>query len=96
MKFITIRDFRSKSAKIQRDLPREREMVLTSNGKPIAILSAISEDTLEDSISTIRRARAINAVTAIQTKSFESGKSRMSLKEVNKEIAAVRKRRKAR
>ena len=39
MRFITIRDLRSKSAQIQRELPKEKEMVLTSNGKPIAILS---------------------------------------------------------
>lgn len=37
MRFITIRDLRSNSAKIQRELPKEKEMVLTSNGKPITI-----------------------------------------------------------
>ena len=47
MRFVTIRDFRSKSAQIQRELPKEREMVLTSNGKPIAILTATSADRIE-------------------------------------------------
>lgn len=92
MRFVTIRDLRSKSAQIQRELPKEKEMVLTSNGKPIAILSATSADMLEESLIALRRARAMAAVVDIQTRSVESGADRMSLEEINKEIAAERKR----
>lgn len=92
MRFVTIRDLRSKSAQIQRELPKEKEMVLTSNGKPIAILSATSADMLEESLIALRRARAMAAVADIQTRSVESGADRMSLEEINKEIAAERKR----
>ena len=95
MRFITIRDFRSKSAKIQRQLPKEKEMILTSNGKPIAILSAISEDTLEESLTIIRRARAMMAVDYMQTRSVETGTDRMSLNKINEEIADERKRRRS-
>lgn len=96
MKFITIRDFRSNSARIQRELPKEREMILTSNGKPIAILSAVSEDNIEDTIATIRRARSIEAITAMQTQSLKAGKDKISPDEINEEITAVRKKRKVR
>ena len=64
MRFITIRDFRSESAKIQRDLPKEKEMVLTSNGKPIAILTATSPDKIEESLAIIRRLRAMQALNS--------------------------------
>ena len=94
MKFITIRDLRSKSAKIQRDLPKEKEMVLTSNGKPIAILAAVSADRIEESLAIIRRLRAIEAVDFMQRRAVETGADRMSLKEVNKEISSLRKNRK--
>ncbi len=94
MKFVTIRDFRSKSAKIQKELPKQGEMVLTSNGKPIAILSAVSEDTLEESLVVFRRSRAIAAVTSMQQTAYDTGKEQMGLNEINKEIAGVRKRRK--
>ena len=94
MKFITIRDLRSKSAKIQRDLPKEKEMVLTSNGKPIAILAAVSADRIEESLAIIRRLRAIEAVDFMQRRAVETGTDRMSLKEVNKEISSLRKNRK--
>lgn len=93
MKFITIRDFRSKSAKIQKELPEEREMVLTSNGKPVAILTAVSEGDLEESLALIRKARALAAVISMQESAREVGADRMSLNEINKEIAAARKER---
>ena len=96
MRFITIRDLRSKSAKIQQELPKEKEMVLTSNGKPIAILIATSAERFEESLAMIRRLRAMEAVDLMQRRSVEAGTDRMSLEEINKEIAAVRKERKAR
>jgi antitoxin (DNA-binding transcriptional repressor) of toxin-antitoxin stability system len=93
MKFVTIRDLRSKSRQIQGDLPKYREMVLTSNGKPIAIMTAISEESLEDSLAAIRRARAVAAVTALQLRSARSGKYTTALREINEEIRQVRSRR---
>lgn len=79
-----------------RELPKEKEMVLTSNGKPIAILSATSADTIEESLAMIRQVRAMKAVQYMQRRSVEAGTDRISLKEINKEIAAVRKSRRAR
>ncbi|MFH1093652.1 MAG: type II toxin-antitoxin system Phd/YefM family antitoxin [Candidatus Omnitrophota bacterium] len=96
LRFVTIRDLRSKSAQIQRQLPEEKEMVLTSNGKPIAILSAVSKDTLEESLVAFRRARAMAAVNSMQTRSVELGADRISLGEINKEIDTERKSRRDR
>jgi len=93
MKFVTIRDLRSKSRQIQADLPKYMEMVLTSNGKPIAIMTAISEESLEDSLAAIRRARAISAVTALQLQGVQSGKFMMKGREIDSEIRKVRSRR---
>ncbi len=95
MQFITIRDLRSKSANIQRELPQEKEMVLTSNGKPIAILTATSADRIEESLAMIRQVRAMRAVDSIQRRSVEADTDRMSSEEVNKEIAAARRERQA-
>ena len=96
MRFITIRDLRSKAAQIQRDLPKEKEMVLTSNGKPIAILTATSADRIEESLAMIRQVRAMEAVELMQRRSVEAGTDHMSLRDVNKEIAIVRKERQVR
>ena len=44
MKFITVRDLRGRPTEVWTKLSRDKELVLTSNGKPIAILSAVSEE----------------------------------------------------
>ena len=93
MRFVTIRDLRNNSAEIQRQLPEEKEMVLTSNGKPFAILSATSADTLEEELTMIRRAQALAAVNCLQTRSVKLGTDRISLDEINKEINIQRGRR---
>ena len=68
-------------------------MVVTSNGKPIAILSPVMGETLEESLAAIRRARAEAAVTAIQRESVERGADSVSRGEIESEIRAVRKKR---
>jgi antitoxin (DNA-binding transcriptional repressor) of toxin-antitoxin stability system len=93
MKFVTIRDLRSRSRQIQDDLPKYKEMILTSNGKPIAIMTAISEESLENSLAAIRRSRAISAVTVLQLQSAKSGKYMMPAHEIAEEIRHVRSRR---
>ena len=93
MKFLSVRDLRGKSAQIWKELPGEREMIVTSNGRPIAILAAITEENLEESLSAFRRSRAVEAVVSLQRKSVEKGTDRISWDEINTEIQAVREKR---
>ena len=93
MKFVSVRDLRGKSADIWRELSDEREMVITSNGRPVAILAAVTESNLEESLAAFRRARAIDAVASLQRRSVASGADALSADEVETEIAAVRKAR---
>ena len=84
---------RSRSAEIWKALSKERELVITSNGKPIAILSAVSEQTLEETLQSIRTARAFAAVETMQRHSVRARTDRMTGEEIEAEIAAVRKKR---
>ena len=93
MKFLSVRDLRGKSAQIWKELPDEREMIVTSNGRPIAILAAITEENLEESLSAFRRARAVEAGVSLQRKSVEKGTDRISWDEINAEIQSVREKR---
>lgn len=93
MKFLSVRDLRGKSAQIWKLLPEEREMVITSNGRPVAILAAITESNLEESLSAFRQARAVEAVASLQRKSVEQGTDKVTLEEINAEIKASRKKR---
>lgn len=93
MKFVTVRDLRGRSGQVWNKLAREREVILTSNGKPIAILSAVSEDTLEASLAAVRRARTVAAVEAVQRQSIHAGTDRLSSANIAVEIRAARKSR---
>ena len=93
MKFVSVRDLRGKSSEVWKDLSREREMVITSNGRPIAILAATSESTFEESISALRTARAIDAVSSLQRRSIVNRTNTISPSEIDREIKSARKQR---
>ena len=94
MKFVTVRDLRLKAAKVWKQLQKEKEMVITSNGKPIALLSGINEDNLEESLSALRRSRAVLAVNNIQNRSVRKRTNKIYAREIDEEIRAVRRRQK--
>jgi antitoxin (DNA-binding transcriptional repressor) of toxin-antitoxin stability system len=93
MKFLSVRDLRGKSAQIWKELSAEKEMIVTINGRPIAILASITEANLEESLSAFRQARAIQAVVSLQRRSLEQGTDKISENEIDAEIKAVRKKR---
>lgn len=90
MKFLSVRDLRGKSAKVWKDLTEEKEMVVTSNGRPVAILASIDESNVEESLAAFRQARAIAAVAALQRRSVEQGTDGITPEEIDEEIRAVR------
>jgi len=93
MRFVTVRELRSQSAKVWRRLAEEGDLVITSNGKPVAILSAVSHQNVEESLAAFRRARAVGAVEAMQQRSVAAGTHRMTQEDIQAEIVAVRKSR---
>lgn len=94
MKFITVRDIRTSPARIWKELPDEREMVITHNGKPIALLTPLSDSNLEETLSELRRARAIHAVKEMQQKARKDGIADMSIEDIDAEIQKTRKKKK--
>ena len=96
MKFITVRDFRTSPASIWKKLPIERELIITNNGKPIALLTPLTDETLEDTVSAIRKAKAINAVKKMQEISVSLGNDKMTLDEINAITRDVRKKNESR
>lgn len=93
MKILSVRDLRTRAAQVWKELPTEREMVITNNGRPVAILAAINEATLEESLSAFRQARAVEAVANMQRQSVEQMTSKMSSEKIDAEIRAVRRKR---
>ncbi len=94
MKFLSVRDLRTKSSQIWQELPEQKEMIITSNGRPIAILSSITEENLEQVLTAFRHARAAGAVAALQYDSATKGTDAVSMEEIDQEIKASRAKRK--
>ncbi len=92
MRSVSVRDLRSRSAQIWRELAQEQDLVIRSKGKPIAILSATTEETLDESLKAMQRARATLAVVRAQMASVRKGKDGMPLEEINRLIAKSRKK----
>lgn len=90
MRFITVRDLRSKSAQVWRDLEDQGDLVITSNGKPIAILTSTDEARFEQSLRELRQARALRSVKQLQEQSVRAGRDKVSTEEIEAEIDTVR------
>ena len=94
MKFLSVRDLKTKSSQVWKDLAEQKEMVVTSNGRPIALLSSINGNNLEQVLTAFRRARATNALASIQYNSIQKETDMISMDEINAEIGAIRSKRK--
>ena len=95
MKFITIRDLRSKTAKIRKDLQDDREIVVTANGRPFAVMTRVEPDGVEEEVQAIRRARAQAALSRIRAKAKADGLDRVSMDEIDAAIRETRRDRQA-
>jgi PHD/YefM family antitoxin component YafN of YafNO toxin-antitoxin module len=92
MKFVTQRELRVDPGKVWKILKEESDVVVTSRGKPIAVMNAIEDGDLESTMRDLRRVRAIRLLKEIQAQAQKSGLSKMTLGDINREIQAVRKR----
>ena len=96
MKFVAIRELRSKTASIRQDLAQAREIVLTANGRPFAVMTPVSPDTVEEEIQAIRRARTRTAIDALRAAAKTAGVDSLTMEDIDAEIAAARRARRKR
>jgi antitoxin (DNA-binding transcriptional repressor) of toxin-antitoxin stability system len=92
VRFVTIRDLRSRSAQILKDLGKA-DAVITSGGTPVALLTAVTPESLDLMLRAQRQARAVLAMVELQTRSASQGADRMDDQQVLSEIAAARRER---
>lgn len=86
MKFVTVRDFRTTPAAIWRDLKTEFELVITNNGKPIALITPLAEDNMEEMLRAVRKARADEALRSMRTAAIAANIDSLSIDEIDREI----------
>ena len=91
MEFITVRDLRTRPGKIWDKLRQQQDLVLTSNGRPIAVLSHVDEDGVQEALASLRRARAQAALSRLRAAATLQGLDRLSADEIENAAAALKK-----
>ena len=90
MKFVSVRELRARTAAIRRELDEHHDIVLTTNGRPFAILSGADPENLEQQLLALRRARARLALDRVRARAKASGSATLSAAEIDKEVADSR------
>ena len=93
MRPVAVTELQSLSASAWEALVEEEDVVVTSSGRVIAILSAATASTLEETLADRRQAQALLAVARMQREARDTGLDRWNLEEVNAEIDALRRSR---
>jgi hypothetical protein len=91
MRFITIRELRNWPGRVWDELDRD-DLVLTANGKPMAVLVRVEGDPGE-TLQVLQRTRAALALSRLRRQASLSGVSRLKRGVVEAEIGAARKAR---
>ena len=82
--------------KITERLNRAGQLVLTNDNGPMAIILKVDNSTLKETFFELQSMQMQRAIKTIQEASARSGKSKMTLKEINAEIGAARAEKKTR
>lgn len=88
MKFCTTQEFGALSQALLDELTAGEEVVVTKNGRPVALMIDVEDGRLEETLRTIRRAKAERAFQAMRQEA--AGQGFFSSTEINAEINAVR------
>ena len=94
--FVSFRELRTSTAKINDMLNSNRKIVVTNNGKPKALMIQVSENDFEDTLAMINQFKLARTINNLRTAAQLSGASEMTLDEINAEIAQSRKERRER
>ncbi len=90
MKFMSAREFRVNTGTMRRDLNRDEEVVLTANGRPFAIVSAVRPESFDLELRAIRGARAKVALERVRASAVLAGTADLPMTEIDAIIADTR------
>jgi prevent-host-death family protein len=96
MKFVSSREFRINPGSVWRRLRREKDLVITSNGKPVGVMTFVDEDNLEDVLATLRQGRAQAAVAHLRQRAVAEGLDKLSDRTVQSIVRKSRSNRRRR
>ncbi len=93
MKFLSTRELRNRPGYV-RKLVQKEDLILTANGKPIAMMLGIKDEDLEETARAVRQARAQRALSQIRKQAAGRGLDKASPEFIDGLIRDVRSKRK--
>jgi len=92
MKFMSVREFRLNTGQARKGLQVDGELVLTTNGRPFAIVSAVQPETFDRELLAIRRSRARVAIDRLRENARADGTDQLSLETIHAVVRDVRRK----
>ena len=89
MKFVSVRELRNKASSVWNRLKQD-EVVLTSNGKPVALMTRVGEEDVEELLKELRLARSRILVRRLQQQAKEAGTAELSADEIDSLVQQTR------
>ena len=90
---ISIDDLKTQTAAQWLKSADQEDLIVTSQGQPVAVLLPINAESLEATLGALRSVRAVQAQTALQRGAAVGGISNLSMDDIDAEIMAARKNR---
>ena len=88
MKFCTTEEFGTLSPTLLSELAAGEEVVVTKNGRPVALMIGVEDGRLEEALRAVRRAKAVRSFQTLRQQAARQGI--FSPTEIDEEISAVR------
>lgn len=88
MKFCTTEEFGTLSPTLLSELAAGEEVVVTKNGRPVALMIGVEDGRLEEALRAVRRAKAVRSFQTLRQQAARQGF--FSPTEIDSEIDAVR------
>jgi len=96
VRFVSSREMRVNPRPVFEAAEEGDEVVITSRGKPVALLVGVDGEDLEETVRLVRRTKAQVAVSRMRKAAARKGSDGMSREEIEAEILAARSDRPAR
>ena len=90
-KWLASRELSAHPGRALATVSRAGRVLVTANGKPKAIMIPTSEATFAGDLEMLDRVTLTQAVEAIRAESVINGTDRLTMEEIDAEVAAVRK-----
>ena len=92
MRYVATRELRNRPGAFQ-ELVDEGDVVLTSSGKPFALVIGVDDESVEETVRLVARVRAEQAISRLRKRAAERGLDSLTEDEIDEEVRAARRAR---